>query len=156
MDEMLFPEEALAFLRQARYDPGACRGLECLSTSFHWSDERLPQAMRLCMNHGSRATFYLMVFRTSLIKGEPIAEYRPTWDQLRAACPGWPGFRRERCGTDLLPAWERALKRSASASSARCGDQSVARGRRPNQGLHLTRRACRLSGVHCSSRPPGR
>jgi hypothetical protein len=111
MDEMLFPEEALAFLRQARYDPGACRGLECLSTSFHWSDERLPQAMRLCMNHGSRATFYLMVFRTSLIKGEPIAEYRPTWDQLRAACPGWPGFRRERCGTELLPTWQRALKR---------------------------------------------
>jgi hypothetical protein len=72
MDEMLFPEEALAFLRQTQYDPGSRRGFECLSTSFHWSDERLPQAIRVCRNHGSRATFYSMVFRSSLTKGEPI------------------------------------------------------------------------------------
>jgi hypothetical protein len=51
------------------------------------------------------------VFRTSLIKGEPAEEYRRNWEQLRAACPGWPGFRAERCSTDLLPAWKRALKR---------------------------------------------
>jgi hypothetical protein len=111
MDEMLFPEDALAFLRQTCYDPDARRGFECLSTSFHWSDERLPQAMRLCLNHGSRATFYVMVFRTSLIKGEPIEEYCRNWKQLREACPEWPGFRPERCSTELLPAWQRALKR---------------------------------------------
>jgi hypothetical protein len=95
----------------AVHDPAARRGLECLSTSFHWSDEGLPQAMRLCLNHGSRAIFYAMVFRTSLIKGEPIEEYRRTWEQLWAACPEWPGFRPERSSTDLLPAWQRALKR---------------------------------------------
>jgi hypothetical protein len=39
MDERLFPDEALAFLREARCDPGARRGLEALSWSFHWSDE---------------------------------------------------------------------------------------------------------------------
>jgi hypothetical protein len=111
VDEVLYPEEALAFLRQMRHDPDARRGFECLSTSFHWSDEGLPRAMRLCMNHGSRATFYTMVFRTSLIKGEPVEEYRRNWDQLRAACPDWPGFRPERCGTELLQTWHRALKR---------------------------------------------
>jgi len=111
MNDILFPEEALALLRQARYDPEARRGFECLSTSFHWSDERLPQAMRLCLNGGSRAHFYTMVFRTSLIKGEPIEEYRRTWEQLQSACPEWPGFRPERCSPRLLPAWERALKR---------------------------------------------
>jgi hypothetical protein len=111
MDEILYPEEALAFLRQMRHDPQARRGFECLSTSFHWSDEGLPRAMRLCMNHESRATFYTMVFRTSLIKGEPIEEYRRNWDQLRGACPEWPGFRPERWSADLLPAWQRECKR---------------------------------------------
>jgi hypothetical protein len=108
---MLFPDEALECLRLARYDPQATRGFECLSTSFHWSDERLPQAMRLCRNHESRAHFYVMVYRTSLIKGEPIEEYGRAWEQLREACPEWPGFRPERCSADLLPAWRRALKR---------------------------------------------
>lgn len=111
MDEMLFPEEALAFLRETRHDPDARRGFECLTTSFHWSDERLSRVVRLCLNHDSRAYFYVMVYRTSLIKGEPIEEYRRVWDQLRESCPEWPGFRPERCSTDLLPAWERALKR---------------------------------------------
>jgi hypothetical protein len=111
MDELLYPEEALAFLLQMRCDPNARRGFECVSTSFHWSDEGLFQAMRLCRNHDSRATFYTMVFRTSLIKGEPAEEYRRNWEQLRAACPDWPGFRPERCSTALLPAWRRALKR---------------------------------------------
>ena len=111
MDEFLFPDEALALLRLARYDPQARRGFEMLSTSFSWSDEGLPRALRLCRNHGSEAAFYVMVFRTSLIKGEPIEEYRRTWEQLRAACPEWPGFRPERCSTELRPEWERALKR---------------------------------------------
>jgi hypothetical protein len=111
MDELLYPDEALAYLRRMRYHPDARRGFECLSTSFHWSDEGLPRAMRLCANHESRATFYTMVFRSSLIKGEPIEEYRRNWEQLRAECPEWPGFRPERCGSELLPEWERAAKR---------------------------------------------
>lgn len=111
MDEILYPEEALVFLRKMQYDPEARRGFEGLSTSFYWSDEGLPPAMRLCRDHESRATFYTMVFRTSLIRGEPIEEYRRNWKQLQAACPEWPGFRSERCSTDLLPAWQRELKR---------------------------------------------
>lgn len=111
MDEMLFPEEALAFLRQMQYDPDARRGFECMSTGFHWSDEGLPRAMRLCLNHGSRATFYTMLFRTSLMKGQPEEACRQTWEQLREACPDWPGLRAERCSSDLLPQWRTALRR---------------------------------------------
>src|SRR5947207_13169923 len=60
---------------------------------------------------GGWATYYDMVYLASLIKCEPIGEYRRNWEQLRAVCPDWPGFRPERCGTDLLPDWQRALKR---------------------------------------------
>ncbi len=111
MEEMLYPEEAFALLREMRYDPEARREFESLSSSFYWPDEGLRQAMRLCRNHDSRATFYTMAYRTSLIKGEPIEEYRRNWEQLQAACPDWPGFRPERCSTELLPAWRRARKR---------------------------------------------
>lgn len=111
MDEMLFPKEALAILRQARYDPQARRGLEYLTMSFHWSDERLTQVVRPCRKHDSRAYHFAMVFRTSLMQGTPVEEYRRTWNQLREACPEWPGFRPERCSPDLLPIWQREVRR---------------------------------------------
>ena len=118
MDEMLFPEEGLTLLRTARYDPTAKRGFEWLTCAFHWSDELLSKVARICLNHESRAYFYAMVFRSSLIKGTPIEEYRRTWDQLRVACPDWPGFRPERCSTDLAPALERIIKRQCMQPGA--------------------------------------
>jgi hypothetical protein len=111
MDEMLFPDEAVAFLRETRYDPDARRGFEALTCALHWSDERLPRVARMCMNHGSRAYFYLMVFRSSLIQGKPKEEYRRTWDQLEAACPDWPGFRPERSSTELAEHLECRMNR---------------------------------------------
>ena len=111
VDEILFPEEALAFLREARYDPNACRGMESLSASFHWSDEWLSRVVRLCLDHSSRAYFYVIVYRTSLIEGKPIEEYRRVWEHLLQACPEWPGFRPERCSTDLRLALGRTRKR---------------------------------------------
>jgi len=133
MDEVVYPEEALTFLRQMRHDPVARRGIECLSTSFHWSDEGLPRAMRLCLNHESRATFYTMLFRTSLIKGDPMEEYRRNWEQLQAASPEWPGFRPERCSTDLFPAWQRALKRMWIGFEREIRGPEGARPRRPDK-----------------------
>jgi hypothetical protein len=111
MDEMLFPDEALAVLRQARYNPQARRGLEYLTMSFHWSDEGLSQAVRACRKHDSRAYHFAMVLRTSVMQGTPVEEYRPTWDQLRKACPEWPGFRPQRCSPELLPVWQREVRR---------------------------------------------
>lgn len=87
MDEMLFPDGALAFPDEARYDRSARRGFEALTGALYWSDERLPRVARMCMSKGSRAYFCLMVFRSSLIRGEPKEEYRRTWDHLKVACP---------------------------------------------------------------------
>jgi hypothetical protein len=115
MDEMLFPDEALAFLGNARYDRAAKRGFEGLTCAFHWSDELLFQVHRICRNHESRAFFYVMVFRSSLIQRKPIEEYRRTWDQLREACPEWPGFRPERCSTELARDLVRTMKRQCIA-----------------------------------------
>lgn len=109
MDEMLFPAEALQVLRQACHDPDATRGIESLSTGFYWSDEQWERARRICRRHASRAPFYILAYRSSLIQGQPMEEYRPTWDQLQMECPNWPGFRRERGSTDLLPERERKL-----------------------------------------------
>jgi len=113
MEAMLFPDEALALLREARYDPDACRGFNRPAGAFLWSDERLPQAREICCAHASRAEFYLLAFRSSLIQGEPIEEFRSPWEQLRQACPEWPGFRAERSSTHLARALarERALAR---------------------------------------------
>jgi hypothetical protein len=115
MDEMLFPEEALAMLQQARYDPEARRGYEALTCAFYWSDELLSKVHRICLNHGSRAYFYLMVFRSSHVRSKPIEEYRRTWEQLQAAAPEWPGFRPERCSTDIARDLDRTTKRQCIA-----------------------------------------
>jgi hypothetical protein len=98
---MLFPEEALALLREARYDPGALRAWVVSAGTFHWTDELMSAVDPVCAKHGSRAHFYLLAYRTSLIQGHPIEEYRRPWEQLRQACPEWPGFRPERCSPDL-------------------------------------------------------
>jgi hypothetical protein len=107
MDTMLFPDEALAMLREARYDPAACRGFNRPAGAFLWSDERLHQVRGICSDHGSRAEFYLLAYRSSLIQGEPIEEFRGPWEQLRQACPEWPGFRAERSSSHLARALAR-------------------------------------------------
>jgi hypothetical protein len=101
MDAMLFPDEALDVLREARYDPGALRGWAEKASTFHWTDELLSAVSPICAKHGSRADFYLVAYRTSLILGQPIEEYRGPWDQLRRECPEWPGFRPERSSPEL-------------------------------------------------------
>jgi hypothetical protein len=126
VDEMLFPDEALACLREARYDPDARRGFEALTCALHWSDERLPRVARMCMNHGSSAYFYLMVFRSSLIRGKPREEYRRTWDQLMAACPDWPGFRLERCSSELSEHLDRRINRIFRSCSRPSKDADAA------------------------------
>src|SRR5262249_44476426 len=101
MDEMLFPEAALAILRQARWDPNATHSFEVVSGGFAWSDERLQEAAAACMEHRSWAFRYLMGYRASLTRGAPREELRPPWDQLLRECPEWPGFRSERSGPEV-------------------------------------------------------
>jgi hypothetical protein len=113
VDNLLFPEEALTLLREARYDPDASRGFSREASAFLWSDELLHRARSLCSEQDSRADIHLLTYRSSLIQGEPIEEYRVPWDQLQQAHPDWPGFRPERCTPQLARAlkWERRLSR---------------------------------------------
>jgi hypothetical protein len=110
---MLFPDEALAVLREARHDPDAARAYEAAPGGFVWSDELLHRVHAACAEHDSRADFYLVAYRASVTRGDPIDEFRVPWDQLRSACPDWPGFRPGRSGPRLARslAWERRLAR---------------------------------------------
>src|SRR5262249_52343053 len=93
---MLFPEPALAILRQARRDANARRSYEIMSGGFAWSDERRGEVTFICMEHGSWAFRYVLGYRASLIRGAPREGLRASWDQLLRECPQWPGFDPER------------------------------------------------------------
>ncbi len=93
---MLIPEQALAVLRQARWDASASRRYEIMSGGFIWSDERLGEVAHLCVEQGNWAFRYVIGYRASLIRGAPREGLRAPWDQLLRECPDWPGFRPER------------------------------------------------------------
>ena len=109
MDPPYFPEEAVAVLRAAQYDPTARPGLEMLSGSFIWDDERYLEFVPVCRAKGCRAYWEPVLFRTSLIKGRPDETCRRGWEELRRVCPEWPGFRPERRSESLLRELERQL-----------------------------------------------
>jgi len=111
VDQMLFPEEALVILRQARWDANATHSYKVMSGGFAWSDERLSQAATACMAHGSWAFRFLMGYRASLISGRPREELRLPWDQLLRECPEWPGFRSERRDPSLAAELDRENRR---------------------------------------------
>ena len=91
MDWGLLPPKAVEMLRGAVYDPDAVRQVELMTASFVWSDERNGVPGNLASVRG------LFGYRGSLQRGQSDESMREPWDQLRAACPGWPGFRPERC-----------------------------------------------------------
>lgn len=111
MNEQLFPVEALAILRQAKWDANAKRSYDAMSGGFGWSDERLGDVAFLCVEVGNWAFRYLMGYRASLIRGAPREELRAAWDQLRRECPDWPGFRPERASPDLAVELKREDRR---------------------------------------------
>jgi hypothetical protein len=112
MDESLFPEAALAVLREACWDPDATHSFEIMSGGFRWSDERLEDAASACMQAGSWAFRSLLGYRASLIRGVPREELRAAWDQLLRECPSWPGFRPERLSPALAAELDRESRRS--------------------------------------------
>jgi hypothetical protein len=112
MEEMLFPEAALAILRQARWDASATHSYEIMSGGFRWSDERLGEVVFICMDHGSWAFRYVLGYRASLIRQAPREELRAPWDQLLRECPEWPGFRPERMHPALAGELERESRKA--------------------------------------------
>jgi len=93
---MVFPDEAINFLRGCAFDPAASPGYEMISGSVSWSDERYRDFACLCRALGCRAAGALFAYRTSLIDGNPFEPLRFAWDEVRTRCPGWIGFRPER------------------------------------------------------------
>lgn len=96
MMEFIFPEKALAVLREARWDANATRGYELLSGAVTWSDERVHDFVLACMEAGCHEYGTALAYRTSLIEGRPREELRFAWDELRLRCPEWIGFQIER------------------------------------------------------------
>jgi len=101
VDDNLFPDEALAILRQARWDANAQRSYEIMSGGFRWSDERLGETAFLCVERGNWAFRYVLGYRASLSRGAPREALQAPWEQLRRECPEWPGFRPERSSPGL-------------------------------------------------------
>ena len=109
---MLFPDVAIRILREARWSPDATRRYEIMSGGFHWSDERLLDVARICVESANWSFRYVMGYRASLIRTAPRNELREPWDQLRIECPNWPGFRTERCAPSLAQELDRESQRA--------------------------------------------
>jgi hypothetical protein len=108
----LFPEAALAILRQARFDANASHQFEIMSGGFAWSDERLAEVAPICTPQDNWSFRILMGYRASLTRDAPREELRAPWDQLLRECPDWPGFRPERRSPTLAAELEREGRRS--------------------------------------------
>jgi hypothetical protein len=95
-------------LEQLRLDPTAEVRYDLMSDALVWSDERLRnrKARELwCM----RAVFR---YRTGLILGVELEEFREAWNLAKTAFPNWIGFTPERCNRNVsLEAEYRRLSR---------------------------------------------
>ena len=103
IDDVLFPEEALKYLRATIFVPNATRGFEMMSGGFWWSDEFPKAALDACFDQLNWAWRRVIAYRTSLIVGQPRDEFKAVWEQLERECPNWPGHRTERRSPELLP-----------------------------------------------------
>jgi hypothetical protein len=95
-EDPVFTDAAIRFLRECVFDPDAFVGYELLSGAVHWSDERFSDFYRVCRAGGADYAKELFAYRTSLLVGRPREEYQFVWDEVRARCPEWIGFRPER------------------------------------------------------------
>ena len=109
MAEPYFPEQAIAVLQAARFDPTARPSLELLSGSLIWNDEAYLEFPAVCRYHGCMVYWEPVVFRSSLIRGQPDESCRRGWKELQRASPEWPGFRPERRSESLRAELERQL-----------------------------------------------
>lgn len=105
-----FPAEALAHLHAARFRPNACHRLEWGSRSFVWNDEAYLEFIAACHERGCKWFHDPLIYRSSLICGQPHEASRRAWDQLRRLCPDWPGFRPERSSRSLREELEREIE----------------------------------------------
>jgi hypothetical protein len=108
---MLFPDEAIAILRQAVFDPAAVPFYEVMSDSLWWPDELVRDTSEICRRHNSWTFRFLMGFRGTVISGKPDIRLRTTWQQVAETCPAWPGLREERNSPALANELRRERRR---------------------------------------------
>lgn len=77
-------------------DPKARLNYDLMSDALIWSDER-PTNLSVRELWCLRPVFR---YRTGLILGLELAEFRPEWDAAKRLFPGWIGFRAERSSRD--------------------------------------------------------
>lgn len=98
-----FSDEEIAAMRAMIHDPAAkVDGVEMISGAIFWSDEGVLELIALSRHHGGSAK-ELLAYRTSLLLGEPREELRFAWEEAKARCPEWIGFRPERVA--FSPTW---------------------------------------------------
>lgn len=107
--EPYFPEQAVAYLQAAQFNPTAFPCLEVHSDSFFWSDEAYLEFAAVCHSYGCQSFRDPLVFRSSMIRGQPNEACRRAWEELMRLCPEWPGFRPERRCESLRAELERQL-----------------------------------------------
>jgi hypothetical protein len=115
MAKPYFPEQAVAVLRTARFDPTARPGLELLSGALVWDDEAYLEFAAVCCHFRCLAVWEPVVYRSTLILGRPDERCKRGWDELQRRCPGWPGFRPERHSESLRAVLEQQLAEEQGA-----------------------------------------
>jgi hypothetical protein len=105
------PDVLARALRHTSFDPNATRSAELFSGGFMYSDE-MPARWCFDPDDGKYAFRLLIAFRASLIRGEPVEDLRPIWQEIHPLCPHWPGFRLERCDPALREELKRELRRT--------------------------------------------
>jgi hypothetical protein len=98
----LFPANAIAAMRETKWNPSARMAYEGFSGGLMWDDEFPDEAIEACVNVDNWAYRSVIAYRASLVRGLPREDLRQWWDQLARECPNWPGFRSERRSPDLL------------------------------------------------------
>jgi hypothetical protein len=80
-------------LEQLRLDPAASLHYEIMSDALVWSDE-------LLRNRRAREIWCMrpvLRYRTGLILGLDLVEFRETWKVAKNIFPKWIGFAQQRC-----------------------------------------------------------
>ena len=83
-------------MESMRIDPSAQPAYDLMSDSLVWPDE-IPTGRR------SRELWCLrpvLRYRTGIILGMDISEFRPDWESAKGAFPDWIGFKKERSRQD--------------------------------------------------------
>ena len=96
-------DEFVDHFKPLRYYPNATRSLEWLSGSFVWSDE-WPAPENYVGPELIEFLKVLIVYRSSVIRGNPNKDRERIWNEFAKACPTWHGFRPERADCSLKEA----------------------------------------------------